>query len=591
LPGLLALCLCFAFSAAGQSPPPLSVQKIPAGQRPMGVAFTGEGFIIIANSGENSLSVWRAVEYSTGVRIGLEKVISGIPGPFGVSPCSEPGGRSLAVVTFPSANSISLVNAYVEYHGGVVAALVATVQVGSQPYSAACFGSNVFVSNYGDSTVSVIDKTSFKVTRTIANVPGSRGLRGVVVAASESNPPPNPMLWVAGTDANVVTIVNTVTGAIVASIPVRAPTALGYSGSAVLVPNALDSTVLWMDARTFAVSYTIANVPTPQDFASFTPDYPWLATTGPGNSLVAFDRLRATTTYVSGIPGAAGIVAVYYPLSPSTKPFILVTSPDTNTVFLIQSPPGGTPSQFSVVGASFGVAQAAPGGLASAFGTTGLVQSFLAQSLPLPKTLGGVSLRIGGTLAFDATNNRWNYSPDGAADAPLLYVGPTQVNFQVPPGLTGSWFPAQLTRPDGSTLLSTVTISPAAPGIFTTAQSGAGQAAVLNQDNTLNSGLNPAKRGSVIQIFATGAGETTPALAAGEAAPVSGNPLVLTKIQPTVTIGGKNAKVQFSGMAPGFVGLWQINAEVPQDVTPSIAVPLVVTAAGAQSNTVTIAVQ
>jgi uncharacterized protein (TIGR03437 family) len=80
-------------------------------------------------------------------------------------------------------------------------------------------------------------------------------------------------------------------------------------------------------------------------------------------------------------------------------------------------------------------------------------------------------------------------------------------------------------------------------------------------------------------------------LAASEAAPAGGNPLVLTKVQPTVTIGGKSAKVQFSGMAPGFVGLWQINAGVPQDVTPGMAVALVITAAGASSNTVTVAVQ
>jgi uncharacterized protein (TIGR03437 family) len=126
---------------------------------------------------------------------------------------------------------------------------------------------------------------------------------------------------------------------------------------------------------------------------------------------------------------------------------------------------------------------------------------------------------------------------------------------------------------------------------------GQGQGAVLNQDSGRNGdpkvlvGVNPAACGSVIQIFATGAGETTPALAAGEAAPAGGNPLVLTKVQPTVTIGGKNAKVQFSGMAPGFVGLWQINAEVPQDMTPGMAVPLVMTAGGHSSNTVTIAVQ
>jgi uncharacterized protein (TIGR03437 family) len=49
--------------------------------------------------------------------------------------------------------------------------------------------------------------------------------------------------------------------------------------------------------------------------------------------------------------------------------------------------------------------------------------------------------------------------------------------------------------------------------------------------------------------------------------------------------------VQFSGMAPGYVGLWQINAQIPQSVTPGNAVPLVVTAGGATSNTVTIAVK
>ena len=103
-------------------------------------------------------------------------------------------------------------------------------------------------------------------------------------------------------------------------------------------------------------------------------------------------------------------------------------------------------------------------------------------------------------------------------------------------------------------------------------------------------GTNPAARGSVIQIYATGGGETTPSLLPGEAAPASGTPLVTTNVQPTVTIGGQPATVQFSGMAPGYVGLWQINAQIPQTVTPGNAVPLVVTAGGATSNTVTIAV-
>ena len=84
---------------------------------------------------------------------------------------------------------------------------------------------------------------------------------------------------------------------------------------------------------------------------------------------------------------------------------------------------------------------------------------------------------------------------------------------------------------------------------------------------------------------------TDPPLLPGEAAPASGNPLILTRVQPTVTIGGVQARVLFSGMAPGWVGLWQINAEVPQSVTSGPAVSLTITAGGVTSNTVTIAVE
>lgn len=195
-------------------------------------------------------------------------------------------------------------------------------------------------------------------------------------------------------------------------------------------------------------------------------------------------------------------------------------------------------------------------------------------------------------MNLDSTNSHWVYSSTGSFQAALLFVGPNQVNFQVPPGIgPGNSIAAQLTRPDGSTLLSTVSIAAIAPGIFSVLQNGQGQAAVLNQDNSPNFGTNPAARGSVIQIFATGAGLTTPVLAAGEAAPGGGSPLIFTQVTPTVTIGSKNAEVTFSGLAPGFVGLWQINARIPADVTPGLALPLVVSAGGLTSNVVTVAVQ
>jgi uncharacterized protein (TIGR03437 family) len=191
----------------------------------------------------------------------------------------------------------------------------------------------------------------------------------------------------------------------------------------------------------------------------------------------------------------------------------------------------------------------------------------------------------------------WEYSPVGSIEAPFHFVGPNQINFQVPTGIPPDEnIPAQLIRPDGSTLLTTFNISPAAPGIFSVLQNGQGQGAVLNGDFSQNGnpesilGARPAPRGSLIYIFATGGGETDPLLLPGEPAPADGNPLVLTRIQPTVTIGGQEARVQFSGMAPGWVGLWQINAEIPNTVSPGPAVPLTITADGLTSNTVTIAV-
>jgi uncharacterized protein (TIGR03437 family) len=66
--------------------------------------------------------------------------------------------------------------------------------------------------------------------------------------------------------------------------------------------------------------------------------------------------------------------------------------------------------------------------------------------------------------------------------------------------------------------------------------------------------------------------------------------LVVTQEQPIVTIGGLPAQVSFSGMTPGFVGLWQINVRVP-DVQPGPTVPLVVSIGGVTASTVTIAVE
>ena len=101
-----------------------------------------------------------------------------------------------------------------------------------------------------------------------------------------------------------------------------------------------------------------------------------------------------------------------------------------------------------------------------------------------------------------------------------------------------------------------------------------GPGAILNQDYSINSGPNPAVRGSVVAIYCTGGGVTNPATVDGS---ITGTPLPLLTQDVSVSIGGAPAKVDYSGGAPqAIAGLTQINAEVPGGATPGPAVPVVV---------------
>lgn len=116
------------------------------------------------------------------------------------------------------------------------------------------------------------------------------------------------------------------------------------------------------------------------------------------------------------------------------------------------------------------------------------------------------------------------------------------------------------------------------PGPFALRINGAKAMKVLNEDNTENLAAHPARRGSVIQIFIGGAGDTVPSWPSGEPAPANGNPLLHTRLRPLVTMGGVPARVLFSGMAPGISAVLQLNVEVPNTVTPGPAVPLEIAA-------------
>jgi len=160
--------------------------------------------------------------------------------------------------------------------------------------------------------------------------------------------------------------------------------------------------------------------------------------------------------------------------------------------------------------------------------------------------------------------------------APLLYAGPNQINAIVPFEIAGESATNMLVENSGQVVAGyLLPVADAAPAIFTLNASGTGPGAVLNYDLTLNSPTNPAARGSMIVVYATGVGSMNPQPTDGQATTVASYP----NLPLSVTIGGLAANVLYSGVAPGEVaGLIQINCVVPQDVTPgdSVSVNLVV---------------
>jgi uncharacterized protein (TIGR03437 family) len=223
----------------------------------------------------------------------------------------------------------------------------------------------------------------------------------------------------------------------------------------------------------------------------------------------------------------------------------------------------------------FGV-PVAPGTLVSVFGENLNPASDVPKSLPLPERLGEVEVRL------------------NDEKIPLLFAGPGQVNAQIPYGLVPDGeYQLEVRRGTAIATPQPVVIAQARPGVFTVDQSGQGQGhiyrALADGSQRLADAAGPAAAGEVLVIYCNGLGLTNPAVTAGAPAPVS--PLAVTANPVTVTIGGQAAAIAFAGLAPGFTGLYQINAVVPGGVAPGGAVPVVITVAGQSSVPATIGVR
>jgi uncharacterized protein (TIGR03437 family) len=224
--------------------------------------------------------------------------------------------------------------------------------------------------------------------------------------------------------------------------------------------------------------------------------------------------------------------------------------------------------------ASYASGAVAPGSIAAVFGRFPVTSPAMAPGAPWPTSLGGLSVQF------------------GATQAPLYYASGSQTNLQVPWELSGQTQTTISAVANGQTgAAQTVSLANFAPGIFSMNGQGTGQGAIVDAiTGRLLDSSNPAVAGSTyVSIYCTGLGPVTNQPASGAASP--SNPLAKTTTTPIVGIGNIGAQVLFSGLAPGFVGEYQVNALVPPGVAPGNSVPVSISIGGVYSNTVTIAVQ
>jgi len=188
-----------------------------------------------------------------------------------------------------------------------------------------------------------------------------------------------------------------------------------------------------------------------------------------------------------------------------------------------------------------------PGEIVSLFGAELAPAAQAAAGYPLPPTLQGVSVTVGGVTA------------------PLFYVSPTQINFQAPFELPLTGASIIVNRGTQSSAARPVRVIPFGPGIFTGASGGFQSPVIVHiSDYSLVTAENPAQAGEYLAIYCTGLGVTGTMIPSGAAAPPGPTPVqYLVQVEADSGIA-----VTYAGLAPGFAGLYQVNIQVLSVATP-----------------------
>ena len=227
------------------------------------------------------------------------------------------------------------------------------------------------------------------------------------------------------------------------------------------------------------------------------------------------------------------------------------------------------PNAKVVSSASYSFTSLAPNSIATVFGVNLANAALAADTVPLPTTLGGATIAVQDVTGTERL-------------APLYFVSPGQINFQIPPGTQPGPLLLKFTDPSGRVTQSAAVAQPAAPSIFTFNASGSGAAAALDAFTGALppfAALRANGEANILSLYFTGLGaDATDAATANVASSVS------------VLINGLPATVQYAGRAPGLVGLNQLNVVLPTGLL-SGAQRLRIGRGGLFSNETTIAIR
>ena len=220
------------------------------------------------------------------------------------------------------------------------------------------------------------------------------------------------------------------------------------------------------------------------------------------------------------------------------------------------------PQITSVVSAADGKSPSAPGGLIEVLGNRLSATNLATKQIPLPTALASSCLTVNGQ------------------PVPIIFVSPSQINAQMPFQAVGDVVMIVHT-PAGVSDNFNLTVLPNAPAIFLSGVAGPDTTlpvVVRATNNTLATDSNPIHRNDQLTVYMTGLGKVTPVVADG--APAPGDPLAIAVTPPVVTLGGQALQVDFAGLAPGQVGVNQINLTIPRSVPTGLGMPLTISQGG-----------